>query len=351
MKTLFIGSYGFGNLGDELCLIEAIKSFPSKEIWVRTIFPEHTSKMIACNGFIKWSPFRPQNNYKIDFERVVYGGGFLYKDLVYWIMAAQNSGAQTYIHNVGIKNNLFSWADEKIKESFKKLDGISVRDSYSKEILLSLGIKKEIKITSFPEKEIEKDLSLANSLPNNCSILGITIDNGGHIFSNILLNPNKKRIKKRINTIIEELPKPVKILPVISKVHIFSDCENDIKYFYKFYDQFLRGFEIVLPEILNKKWWFNHLTPQKLKGLISKCKVLISTSKHNCLHALSCGIKTIGICFEETKKYMEGFFHPFNDSLENNKNEIFLVYGKHKKQCKDNFFKVILFKINKIWIK
>jgi len=29
--TAFIGAYGYGNLGDELCLIEAMRAFPGGE--------------------------------------------------------------------------------------------------------------------------------------------------------------------------------------------------------------------------------------------------------------------------------------------------------------------------------
>ena len=31
MRTAFIGAYGYGNLGDELCLIEAMQEFPPGE--------------------------------------------------------------------------------------------------------------------------------------------------------------------------------------------------------------------------------------------------------------------------------------------------------------------------------
>lgn len=303
MKTLFLGAYGFGNIGDELCLIEAINSFPSEEVWVRTVSKDHTSRMVKCDGFLKWHPARPKKNYKINFDRVVLGGGSLLrgstgKDYMNWIIAAQNSGVKTHIHNIGVSSGDSRWITWDIREAFKKLDGFTVRDNISLERVKKWGVRDDVQTTGFLEKNVLKDMSLANSLTSG-NILGISIDNRDDIVEAIL--KNRKNVKVMINDIIGDRGAQIKILPVISTIHAFSRRNDDVAAFRRFYNEFLHGFEIIFPQTLDKDWWHNNMTPQKLKGLISKCDALISTRKHNCIHALSCGVKTIGVSLTQNK--------------------------------------------------
>ncbi|KKP89316.1 hypothetical protein A2456_01955 [Candidatus Nomurabacteria bacterium RIFOXYC2_FULL_36_19] len=305
MKTLFLGAYGFGNLGDEACLIEAMESFPSDESWVRSVCEEHTSKMIKCVGYIPWEPACPKSNFKINFDRVILGGGGILngtsgRDFMSWIIVAQNNKAKTYIHNIGAAGtDDFKWVTSEMLNAFEKAEELSVRDIYSLKALKNLGIKRDIQLTKFPEKNILKDITLTQFLPNE-KILGISVTNGDVFFNAV------KKNKIKIQTIIDKY-KGMKILPIISTVHKFYEKENDIEGFKKFYELFLKDFQIIFPQTLYKEWWYNNMTPQKLKGLISKCDVLISRRKHNCVHAISSGVKTIGISPIEHKGVATAF--------------------------------------------
>ncbi len=294
MKTLFIGAYGFGNLGDELVLIESMKAFPEGRKYIRSVDPDFTGRFVDCDGFIPWEPARPEKDFKINFDRVVIGGGGILNgppghDYMSWIVAAQQSGAKTYVHNVGASGpDDASWLSPDIRAAFEKLDGFSVRDEDSLAKFKRWGVEREITLTDFPETFLPKDMSIADMIPPG-KYLGISVNNGHAFFE--MVNKNKEKITEILSQF-----KDHKVIPIISTIHRSYEPENDIKGFKRFAEIFLSDFEIVMPEIfLDETWWRTHMSPSNLKGLISRLDVLFSRRKHNCVHAISCGIRTIGL--------------------------------------------------------
>lgn len=308
MKTLFIGAYGFRNLGDDLCLIEAIESFPSSGIYVRSVDPQWTSKIIKCDGFIDWklSPAKVINQ----FERIVLGGGGLldkiHKDYFQWIYLAQKKQIKNYIHNIGLLSGNINWINSKYKESFEKTDGFTVRDEITLAKLKSLGIKRKIDVCFFPERKIPSDPALVKFLDQG-PFLGIAIDNKNNLLKYIL--KNKDKIKNILQEILNHYSEKPKILPIIQSIHPWEKKENDILSFNIFYQTFLKDFKIALHQILNKEWWLDNLTPQRLKGLIEKCQFLFFSRKHSGVLAFESNVNIVGISLKNNPELQIVFHH------------------------------------------
>ncbi|MBD3320236.1 MAG: hypothetical protein GF350_03985 [Chitinivibrionales bacterium] len=294
MKTLFLGAYGFGNLGDELCLIDAMQRFPSSESYVRSIDPGFTGRFVHCSGFVNWKPSRPGKKFKLDFERVVVGGGGLFykdsaDDFLAYLIAAQNSGCRTCLYNVGVApGRIGEWLDERALGALNRLDLLAVRDTFSAWILHDNGVVRNISVTNFPETGIAPDNEVAEKIYPDEKILGISMSNNTGFLQKL------ERERTAVEKILQDF-KGHKVLPIISTIHRSCKAWDDRIGFKKFYSIFLRDFDIVLPETLDRQWWRENMTPQKLKGIIGRCSFLLSRRKHNCLHAVSMGVPTIGI--------------------------------------------------------
>lgn len=315
MRTLFLGSYGFGNLGDELCLIEALKSFPSSEVAAFSVDPEYTRRTTGVTKFIsrraQIADFKP--------ERVVLGGGGVgffpsIRDSLHWMSDAWRAGAKCYIHNIGVaKMDDYSWVtqDSTVLEMLKNLSGCSVRDHISAFLMQEWPAGLNPEITYYPERNLQMDESLVSILKlrgsfsfvskREKSILGVSIT--GMASMKQAMDRNAVQIKNYLHQF-----EGWKIAPIVSTVHIDDVEEDDIAGFNYFNEKFLKNFELTGFEMLDRAWIRENLTPLRLKGIISGLTRLLSQRKHNCIHAIGCGVPITGIFPADDDSILRIFF-------------------------------------------
>ena len=112
-STAFIGAYGYGNLGDELCLIEAMQEFPATKAYAYSVDPAWTRRCVAVDGTFNTLA----ELMSLGVERVVYGGGGIgtlpgLDIFTGWMRQLQKRGAACYFHNIGVaKLADLSWLD------------------------------------------------------------------------------------------------------------------------------------------------------------------------------------------------------------------------------------------------
>jgi hypothetical protein len=292
MRTLFLGSYGFGNLGDELCLIDAIKAFPSREVWAFTADPAFTAHCVrGIDGFI-----RDRHELReLKPERVVLGGGGVgffpsIRDMLHWMDDALRLGAECHVYNIGVAYmSDLSWVEvAEVQRILSHLKSCSVRDDMSWMCIrgwpATLGT---VNITMYPEYKLKPDLSLVGLLPDGPK-RGISIT--GQKAMRQALDRNHERVAIKLAEY-----EGYHVIPIVSTVSLTDPEEDDVAGFRYFAERFFPSQAIACEEFLDKRWWRSNMTPLKLKGLIGGLDVLFTQRKHNLIHAIGTQTPSIGI--------------------------------------------------------
>ncbi len=293
MKTLFLGSYGFGNLGDELCLIEAMQAFPSTEAWAFSVDPAFTAASVpGLAGFIR----RRAEIQDLKPERVVLGGGGVgfypsIKDSLHWMYDAYRLGAKCHVHNIGVAAmDDLSWIKvPEVQHVLKGCASFTVRDDMSWTAISAWpGAFGRNGITFYPEQYLPRDDSLLSLLPRGRKLLGVSMT--GQQSMRLALKNNAERVFTTLASYVGHA-----IIPIISTVSLSDPEEDDVAGFEAFRALYLASRDILCPQFLDKTWWRENMTPQRLKGLIGGLDVLFTQRKHNLIHAIGTNTPAVGI--------------------------------------------------------
>ncbi|WP_203071085.1 polysaccharide pyruvyl transferase family protein [Falsiroseomonas ponticola] len=297
MRTAFLGAYGYGNLGDELCLLEALQAFPTAEAHAFSVNPGWTLRCVpglqGCFGdgeaMLALAP-----------ARIVFGGGMfgVVDAFRYWmpfLARAMAAGAQIHLHNLGVAWLLKdrSWLDATAQHVFANLAGLSVRDPLSAERLAEAGLARLPRLTFFPETRIAADPGLAEALlgprrPGGPKLLGVSIIPSPTMRACLLHDA------ARVRAVLAEFAGHA-VVPIVSTVHIDSVEEDDLTGAADFIRTFLPQAPIAAPLLLDRAHWQAEMTPRRLKGLIARCDALVTQRKHNAIHAIGAGVRVIGL--------------------------------------------------------
>ncbi|HEY7129686.1 MAG TPA: hypothetical protein VH332_08440 [Nitrospira sp.] len=298
MRTLFLGSYGFGNLGDELCLIDAVRKFQPREAWAFSFRPEFTKSKTNVVNFIT---DRPEIS-SLKPERVVLGGGGLgfwpsLRDNLHWMRDALlcRDDVELHIYNIGVASiSAPEWStDEIVKRVIARLASFSVRDHVSRWLVTEWGLGIDPEITYYPEQNLPPEpfpmpTLRRRGLFRGRRLIGFSITAQPAMFEVL------RKHQDKVRNLIAEMGDFVAV-PIVSTLHPLDQGERDIEGFQTFAELFLKRKQVVLREMLDPAWWHEVMTPLRLKHVISKLDLLVSQRKHNIIHAIGCGVPFVGI--------------------------------------------------------
>jgi polysaccharide pyruvyl transferase WcaK-like protein len=292
--TAYLGAYGFGNLGDELCLLEAMRTFPATRAYALSQDPDWTRGCVpALAGCFREGP----ELLALAPDRIIFGGGMFGLNEAFaawmpWMAQAQAQGADIHLHNLGvarIKGDLH-WLDASARDVIAKLASFTVRDYVSFEMIAEAGLGRLPRLTFFPEADIPAEPDLAQRLlpDDRRKLLGLSIIDTRQMKACL------ERDAARVHEILSPFADHA-IVPIISTVHLSRAEEDDAAGTAAFIRAFLPRAEIAAPLLLDRAHWRTDLTPQRLKGLIARCDVLVTQRKHNAVHAIGAGTPVIGL--------------------------------------------------------
>lgn len=292
-RTAYLGAYGYGNLGDELCLMEAMRAFPAEEAFAFSTDPAWTMRCVpGLSGCFRIGEdllaLRP--------ARIIFGGGMFgvtaaFRAWMPWLARAEALGAEIHFHNLGVAWLLddLDWLDDRARGVISRLASFTVRDYLSVERVAHAGLGRMPRITFFPEADIPPEHDLAEALlPRGTPLLGISI------ISMSMMRACLQHEAARIRTLLEEFAGHM-VVPIVSTVHRDTVEEDDMAGVIDFLRSFLPQARIAAPILLDRSHWRAEMTPSRLKGLIARCDVLISQRKHNAIHAIGAGVRVIGL--------------------------------------------------------
>jgi polysaccharide pyruvyl transferase WcaK-like protein len=293
MRTAFLGAYGYGNLGDELCLMEAMRAFPSEDAHAFSVAPEWTMRcapgLAGCfrdgGAMLALKP-----------RRVVFGGGMFgtpdaFRAWLPHLAAAEAAGAEIHFHNLGVSwlAKDLRWLDETARGVFLRAASYTVRDVLSVEYAAMAGIGRLPRISVFPEADIPADPELADALlPHGTKLLGVSI------IPMPLMRAALAHEAARVRALVADFADHA-VLPVVSTVHLDTPDEDDVAGCRAFLQNFLPGAQVVAPILLDRDFWRAEMTPARLKGLIARCDTLLTQRKHNAIHGIGAGVRVIGL--------------------------------------------------------
>ncbi len=291
--SVFLGGFGFGNLGDEACLATAYQLYKSDINCSFTHDAVITAKAAKFDFFFSQFSALLEKYKKID--RVVIAGGGVgfnpsFKDNLDWAMHCKQRGAEVFIHNIGIGKIGSEWARNwpYLVPVLAEAREFSVRDYRSKAEVESWGLGLSPTLSFYPERNHPIDPKLGRLLPAKLDCIGISLNNRPELWD--VLRENVGVLGNVLGAFGD-----CAILPIVSTIHSLDPAEHDNVGFQRFVDLFGLGDRVVFRQACDPEFWRANMGPADVKYLVSRCKHLLSARKHNIIHAIGAGVPFLGI--------------------------------------------------------
>jgi polysaccharide pyruvyl transferase WcaK-like protein len=322
MTRIIYGASGYNNLGDEAILDSLINKYNSEKLHI-----------------FSGNPNLIKNKYNFDASKpsilpilkcktlTIGGGGIFFNKIIKYFLIFGYVGLifKKNIEFVGIGVTPLNKIYQKITSFLLNHSNyISVRDNFSKKLLLDYGVKKNIEVVDDPAESIE--LYSGNKIPQKFK------GNNKYIFisAKFLLKKDKINLSEENITFINGMAKVLdKVIDLGHEIIFIPFCypknnlaENDLVFYKK-----------LSKKMKNKMDYFKSDNPQIIKSILSKGKLLIGMR----LHSLILGNKL------ESKKIIALSYDPKVSSYAEKKN---ISYTNLSNFNKDNFYRKIIEKLN-----
>lgn len=290
-NILISGFYGFGNAGDEAILYAMVKSF-------KDALPDIGITVLSHKNIEELSPFNikfvPRKNYfaiikaMLGADLFISGGGGLIQDITsirsikYYlglINLAKLLGKKTLIYAQGVGPVETAQGKKLTAKTLNKTDYITVRDEYSKNLLLELGVKEKlIEVTADPVLTLDKKADISDilnkyGLNDKNMKLGVSIRPwpGNHL----------PKIAEFLNLLNRKNPKIKQFLMPFQRSQDLEECKK--------LKSMLNHNAVIIDE---------NLTTLRLLALISRFDCVIAMRLHAAIMAAVNCVPSLGLIYD-----------------------------------------------------
>jgi len=300
LKFVISGFYGLGNTGDE-AILEAIidnlrDEFKSPDITVFSLSPEKTSQQHHVKSVYR--AWRHDNKGKIkalkEADLLISGGGgllqdtyptkFLFGPLPYYlliVLLAKICRTKVMFFSQGIGPVNSKWGKTLMKMA-NLADFITVRDEYSKELLIRLGVKK-------PECVVTSDIVFAYKPKKDDACIQSLSLQGDEQLVAVSVRPwfDKTKQFEQVAQILDQLITEKGITPVFVPMegHHDTSASEKVLALMKHRDQC---------HLLK-----NDFTPNQYLNFIGQCKLTIGMRLHTLIFSTLMGVPHIGLSYDK----------------------------------------------------
>ncbi|SJZ42948.1 polysaccharide pyruvyl transferase CsaB [Selenihalanaerobacter shriftii] len=294
MKQIaIVGYYGFDNAGDEAILASIISSLRERDselqVTVLSANPAKTAQTYNVKAVNRFSFSDIINIFK-EVDLFIIGGGSLLQDItsqksiLYYlglIYIAKRIGLPVFFYGQGVGPVTRRLSKGLMPRVLNQVERITVRDEDSKELLLDLGVKKQVQVTADPvfdlrlpdEKEIEEIIH-KEGMDLSGEVIGVSVrywqENSNYL----------DKLAQVLNKVQEELNVNICFLPLHYPVDKRASQELAEK----------MGVEVQILE--------GNYHPQQIAGLFSKIDLLVGVRLHSLIFAAINQLPMVGISYD-----------------------------------------------------
>lgn len=314
-KILISGYYGFNNIGDEAILkglIEGVKRvLEDVDIVVLSQYPDFTAKKHSVRS-IKRTSFIDMCREMKDMDILVSGGGSLLQDVtskrsiayylgIIWLAKRVfKKKVMIYSQGIGPVNKRYNrWMLRRILDS---VDFINVRDEKSKIELETIGVKKDILVTTDTVFGISRpSLSMGKEVLNRMD----TYKDRPYVGISVRPWKNNPEITKEVAKLCTKIINELNHTPVLIPFHFHKDLKlmEGIK---KEIDTEIRDRVVLMDE---------YLYVEDYLSLIGNMDIMVAMRLHGLIFSVLMGIYPVGISYDPK---IQSFMHMMNrcDAIE-----------------------------------
>ncbi len=305
-KILISGYYGFNNVGDEAILkglVEGIKRFTGQiDIVVLSQYPEFTAKKHDVRSIKRTNLLQIFKEMK-DMSLLVSGGGSLFQDVtskrsiayyigIIWLAKRLfKKKVMIYSQGIGPVNKSYNrWLLGKILNS---IDFINVRDEKSKLELESLGVTKEILVTTDTVFGISKP-----SLEKGSIVLDkkSKVKRKPYIGISVRHWKTGNNIVEEMTKLCTEIVRDMDCVPVLIPFHFYKDLKL-MESIHKNLDKNIKDKVVIIDE---------YLYVEDYLSLIGNMDIMVAMRLHGLIFSVLMGVYPVGISYDPK---IQSFLH------------------------------------------